>query len=698
MLTAGTGNGAGADTVGTAAGRRRVLTIAAADYPEEDEEFGKAVRRQIDMLETWWGGPAVPGGEFEVEHASPVLSRRDVEDFLHFSDLRESQPQDVLFVFVAGHGMTTESRRHYLVLPRSERRRLLATGFPTAEVARAALGSHAEHILIIVNTCESGGIVEALDDVWSELGPGRRRDTVLAVLSTADFDEEIPIGAFGAMLERLHQRLTSVSEITSEYLSLDTFMNEMNSVVDAEPAGGLRRLRRVREANAHKPHFALPNPRYRAAEELVQPPRRQVAVPQREMSFWIERASGAPSADGHWYFSGRRELNRQVAQFLSEDPETAVAGALIVTGTAGSGKSAVLARAVTFADPSFLADERYRAAVELSPPDTVAPSESVQAAIRATNRTSRQVLTLLLEALGGFVADPAAGADSVQDLLDSVERTLAARPTVTTIVIDAVDEADSPYLLATQVINRLARLSHPPRLVLGVRSPRPTLPLGTDPSATTRGGIGDENQLLALLRRVTTVDGRTPLVLRTDGAHTEDDIVEYVQAMLEGTTAAGPETARALLGAITDKASFLEAGIAANQLCAAPDALALFLDPRWQTDLGSGTVGLLRQDLIDSARPELQPDVALALLRATAFALGAGVPRADLWPAIAEAVADRPLPDAESAIEALLSGRLAGYLSTDVEAERVVYRPLHKDLARILREQPGLLRIPMEQA
>ncbi|MFF3142678.1 hypothetical protein ACFVRU_13345, partial [Streptomyces sp. NPDC057927] len=90
-----------------------------------------------------------------------------------------------------------------------------------------------------------------------------------------------------------------------------------------------------------------------------------------------------------------------------------------------------------------------------------------------------------------------------------------------------------------------------------------------------------------------------------------------------------------------------------------PDALAG--NPDWLDLLQAGTIGLLRRDLALVEDEGLPAEVALALLRAAAFALGAGIPWSDVWPAVAGALLGRPVEEPDRMIENLLKSRLAGY-------------------------------------
>lgn len=156
-----------------------------------------------------------------------------------------------------------------------------------------------------------------------------------------------------------------------------------------------------------------------------------------------------------WYFTGRESTLREIVTWLTEIGY----GALIVTGEPGSGKSAVLARIVT------MADARYRATVppevlDAAPPGTLPPEGSVDVAIRASALTTLGIAQAIAAKLGLV----AAGTD---EMIDQV----LTRGAMTTVVLDAVDEADDPEELWTELIAPLAQYARTGgiRLLLGVR-------------------------------------------------------------------------------------------------------------------------------------------------------------------------------------------------------------------------------------
>ena len=164
-----------------------------------------------------------------------------------------------------------------------------------------------------------------------------------------------------------------------------------------------------------------------------------------------------------WLFTGRARLMRELIARTR-----GASGVTLVTGSAGCGKSAALARLVTLSDPAFCADHEDMVAgipAELRP----APG-SVDAAVVATGKTSEEVFAQLRDAFG--IEVPA------RPTLEETRRAWAQWTTglrrPITIVIDALDEAADPSDMVDEVQPYLADtngLATIIRLLLGVRSP-----------------------------------------------------------------------------------------------------------------------------------------------------------------------------------------------------------------------------------
>jgi hypothetical protein len=132
--------------------------------------------------------------------------------------------------------------------------------------------------------------------------------------------------------------------------------------------------------------------------------------------------------------------------------------------------------------------------------------------------------------------------------------------------------------------------------------------------------------------------------------------------------------------------SFLIARLAANALTQRghpvdPD------DPAWLATLDDDVITAFRADL-ERVYPD--PDDRLAaveLLRAVAFAYGRGLPWGEIWPAVANAVADRTYKFGDRDVAALLASPMSAYLVTDVEDDTTVYSLFHDALRGTLRER-----------
>ncbi|WP_329207129.1 WD40 repeat domain-containing protein [Streptomyces sp. NBC_01693] len=668
-----------------------LVTLAVED---DTQAFGAAVDEQLRAVRAWWrDGPL--GARFDVIETRAPRRRHDVELFLESAGLREAEPDVPLVLFVTGHGLAGAGSRHYLLLPESDRGRLLATTLPTCDVIVAALDSCAQDVLVIVNLCEAAGIGSELLSSMRDLAPGREQKNRLNVLATTG-DRTAVLGLeFATILQEAHAWSRRAGGITRPHLSMAEFMEALRAATDTVNMRDHRRIegpRPILTASLDSPTAAIPNPGYLAQasplDDDLEPGSSGPGGP--EPGHWLEKASGRPRPeDTGWYFSGREELNRQVADFL-QGP----AGVLIVTGTAASGKSAVLGRAVTLSASAFRLSEEYDAAVRDSPAAAVPPDGAITAAVSARNRSSFDLLEALCTALGAWERHVEQG--DVRQGQENLRALLTNSASVVTIVVDSVDEALSPARCVSDVLAPLAALIAPGpalgrvpgqtgsaprgavgrglRLLLGVRSssPGPLAPAGL------RG-----TSLTSVLHAAFP----SARELRTDGEGTESDIGRYTRALLENADGWGePERAEAAdLVARQVQPSFLDAQRAAEQLRSGGPSL--LRDREWLAQLADGTAGLLMADL-RAAAGDLPPAEALALLRATAFAQGRGMAWGEVWPAAAGAILGHPLAAADGKIDRLLHSSLSGYLSHDVEDERIVYRPAHARLTDILRRSP----------
>ncbi|GHG50419.1 AAA family ATPase [Streptomyces griseocarneus] len=688
--------------------RRRLVVVAIDGYEDGEEDFEDGIATQVERITSWLADPAL--GEdrrFEVVQAkSSPRSAGELRAFLHEQNLAAAKYQEAVVVYITGHGRRLRAPRHYLVLPETKKDRLLATAFPTSELVTAALDSESEHVLVLVDSCASGTLRAELSTLFEDLSPERHSFKGIAVVTAGNHYERPLVGSFTRRVALACERMRDeASGFTAPHLSFaewEQLLHQVGVDEDGVEKDLVSAEWIVPHSRGRGPSACLPNPRYKPVESITGPALRQLTLGSSSLEeFWLERASGRAGADDPgWYFSGRAEPMKRMVAFVREG-----AGVLVVTGAAGSGKSALLARLVTLADAGFAADPKYAAMVAGIPGELRPDPGAVDVAVLARNKSARVVVEELLSALGGTPDDRELPLRTLLGLL-AHRATEATRPV--NVVIDALDEADDPLACIGDILLPLARLTasdgagRAVRLVVGVRSsPATAYASGTD----LRDERADQ-----LLRRLTGALGAEDVaaqILRTDGPDCREDIAAYTTTLLCAPQTSPYHEARDAAEAAAHRIaeavapSFLDARIAADQLRTA--GVRQDLDEAgWLRRLADGTTGLLREDVqAVAAVTGITADLLVAALRATAFAPGAGLPWAEVWPAVTVALASAvygpgyvDADAADHAIRTLRAGRLTGYLATAEEDARTVYRPVHQRLTDLLLADPDWLLAP----
>jgi hypothetical protein len=214
---------------------------------------------------------------------------------------------------------------------------------------------------------------------------------------------------------------------------------------------------------------------------------------------WRPRARGVSSdAQRGYRFQGREAALTKIVQWL--DPHRAGPAALIVTGSPGVGKSAVLGRIVTTADPGV------RAALPATDIAVQAPERSVSCAVHAKGKTALDVATEIARAASAAL--PA----SVRDFAAAVQEELAELRF--TVVIDALDEATTPAEARAIVRDVVLPLT-------GIRGGRTQVAVGT----RRRDDAGDLVGLFGTTADVIDLDDRRYF--------SPDDLAAYAKATLQ---------------------------------------------------------------------------------------------------------------------------------------------------------------------
>ena len=162
-------------------------------------------------------------------------------------------------------------------------------------------------------------------------------------------------------------------------------------------------------------------------------------------SHWDPKARGvARSKDPGDYFFGRHQALAELGRWLSRPFRPGDGAGRLVTGSPGTGKSAVLSRLAVLSDPAYRV--RQQAIIAATPPETLPRENSIDLAVHAAGLTLAEVTSRLATAAG--VRDDDRPSAVVAAILDGGK--------TFTLLIDALDEAAEGGEIARQLLRPMA--------------------------------------------------------------------------------------------------------------------------------------------------------------------------------------------------------------------------------------------------
>ncbi len=411
---------------------------------------------------------------------------------------------------------------------------------------------------------------------------------------------------------------------------------------------------------AYSPH---PRLRLRAAVEPAVLPFLDDLDEGLDARHFLDRATGlgglaGSAADFVGCFTGRDQELRRISPWLNGHGNGSL---YVVTGSPGSGKSALLGVLVCAAHPALRdATEAIWNRVAQAP----LPITSL-AAVHARQRGLAAIVATIARQL------------SLPEGMGPAELVTKLRGTHSTvIVVDALDEADDPTRIMSELLLPLTQEGEPGspvRLLVGVR---------------------DYEQFVPLFERAVVVD-----LDDVDQDVLENDLHVYITGLLRATRAYRPHGA--VVGAFAHAAAgalaapdeterrrwgpFLVAGLYTRHLVASDDVIT---DATRAAELGAcvplDLPGVLELDL--SVQRD-QPWLAVVLL-ALAHARGAGMPVSVLARVVPALRPQEPVPTVAEIRAALTAGKFYIRQSLDDDHSNI-YRLFHQGLADTLLGQGG---------
>ncbi|HET7477475.1 MAG TPA: tetratricopeptide repeat protein [Dermatophilaceae bacterium] len=530
-------------------------------------------------------------------------------------------------------------------------------GIPLAELAGYCATSGASQILIIVDACYSGaGIAQAEAAAEAIVAAKPPDDAVwIGVLTACGADEVSYDGELGQRLLSLLKK-GPVDRVTRAEWSAHNELirgDQLALALNAEWSSRRQAAPRFRQSGYSE--RMLPNPLFDAK------------APPRVVEHLLAAARGGRVQDDRVWFTGRHEPMTSLVGWIRRGTP----GLYLVTGSPGTGKSALLGRLVSLSDRRerrrILRDQHSVAAVE--DPGL----GSVAAHLNVRRLTPDGVAERLSESLvdQGWLPGPPSPL-GVSDLLDAADGGWA-RAGAPVVVVDGVDEArGEAFDIVRELLVPLARQA----VVL----------------ASSRAGreAGTGASLLRELRPADTVDLDQP-DLRAQGL---GDIHAYILGRLKDVdpvmaalVADHFVSSRGLGSAQLTDRPFLLARLVTDQLRDEPIDTS---GPRWQERIAPTIQEAFEKDLAASVLPsQAVPTVvrdgrvARAAMAALPWAGGAGFPEEE-WRLVANVVSEGGPTISREDLATVLD-RLGRYIVQDGEAGQATYRVFHQSLADYLR-------------
>ncbi|MEV6951316.1 caspase family protein [Streptomyces sp. NPDC051183] len=536
-------------------------------------------------------------------------------------------------------------------------------------LANAVLLSRADQVLLLIDTCYAGAGVPDVVKRWlrkldeDSLPPGR--SAWLGAIACCRPDETAEDS--GMLLETAARVLSKgprAGRYRHAFSTRNPHITGQNLLEDIAEQWPQWTGQLMHPVTAGVPQAMFANPRRPTAND-----------PAPELVEHLVRAArGADRVDEGWFFSGRHGVLTEITKWL-EDRQP---GLFLVTGSAGSGKSAVLGRIWTLSEPAHRADILKHDALADDDPDP--GPDSVDASFHLRGLGVQQLAEAIARALKlPPPLTPAALIAEVESEWPDPEYPLV-------LVLDGLDEAQ-PDQIPRIMKDLLAPLSRLTCVLLGSRD-RPF-----------RGEAGPGEPLGQTLSRLLGTRARAYGL--DDETDTAGDIRRYSRRRLSAADLPEDDAYTAAV-VISERAgassgAFLYASMAVRSVIRRSGASGR---QDWNQVVPDSLGDAFADDLRSGPKRERDgknlPYAAEDLLTALAWSSGSGMPAQGVWEAVASALSAEGVRYRPADVDWLLNN-YGRYVVEDGDEAQAVYRLYHHELVSYLRVESGTY-LPVDPA
>lgn len=570
---------------------------------------------------------------------------------MRLGKLARSQAGGALVVMWSGHGLRSAADNLRLLARDSVL--LSSSGIGISDLAGASADSGASQILLIIDTCFAGAAAAGGEVAASIMraSPPLGEHVWVGVLASCLDAETARDGLFGQQLRKVLENGPQTPVLKVRWSSHNQYVRG-DDVCDA--------VLKEWGSDLQSPDFAARG----SAWWMFRNPLYDAGAPEQVVEHLLQAARSGARLDEKSWFTGRTEEINQVVGWV----RSGQAGIYVISGSAGTGKSALAGRIVSLSNP----DERERLLRDGHHWAHQDPGErSVHAHLHARALTADRAAAVLAEQLvARKVLPPQAEPRNASELAGQVQRAVEGGAPPPVLVVDGLDEArEEAFAIAGELLIRLARHAV---VVVSTRELR-------------RGG--NQPSLLEIIAPSGPgLDLDEPAVQERTRACINDYITERLGSVDPGMDA--DAVAQQLTGetSMTEGCPFLLARLVTDQLRASPVDTAA---ESWEETISKSVEEALDADMAGTEPPpgRSQDDgghqeLARILLVALTWGYGAGFPE-DEWLAAANALTSDGRVDRDDVLWIL--GQLGRYIVQDGDAGVAVYRVAHQSLTRHLQ-------------